>query len=660
MKEKKVFSDYINRIRRKKQISMSSLCDGLCSIQDIYNIENDNLKPEILLQEAILERLGIGEEDYEHFLFYDEYKRWLDRHHILHSITMENFDEADCLLEKYYETYVHNGDKYKLESQFYLSMLAQVKRRKGESKEVLHKIFDEAIRITVPMYETKHISDMVLSIKEINLILEAERHREEGERIERYTEIVDYITKMEFDSWGKVKIYPKAVYFLCRCMKEEAEGRGELSKNRIREILKYCSSAKEILRNSGKMYFLWEILCMGEVLMEEYMQDWTDGNNRKNNRLNDEMNGEMNDRKDDIENDGKDDKKEDELDVSKSALNEIVAWRWVLENVYEKYDVPKETFEYCYIYVSKGVSCINDVIRIRREMFGMSQKELCEGICSVKTLRRLENYKTSTHRAIVYELFEKLGMSGELTRTEIATSSHEARELMEKIRRLGNDEQLEEAEKLLFCLKKIVFMDISINRQVLMRQEALIHRKKKIITNKEYYEKTKKALEVTLPYKYFLQEGDKYLTNEEQSCIQNMMKVMDENSEELLICIRHFEKIYQFYIDNGLQETVFGMYEFVMGRIGSILGNRGEFDNADKYNRQIIEGCLRFRRLTALQNGLYDRWWNNSERKKRNIPIEEDMNDEEELTACLLISRLCRLNYGEQFYRKKLEMIRNK
>ena len=77
---------------------MNVLCDGICNIQDIYNIENSDWNKDMFLQETILERLGVGAEDYEYFLFYEEYKRWIDRHQILHSHNCKNTHPADGLL----------------------------------------------------------------------------------------------------------------------------------------------------------------------------------------------------------------------------------------------------------------------------------------------------------------------------------------------------------------------------------------------------------------------------------------------------------------------------------------------------------------------------------------------------------------------------------
>ncbi len=51
----------------------------------------------------------------------------------------------------------------------------------------------------------------------------------------------------------------------------------------------------------------------------------------------------------------------------------------VLEQSYQEFRIPKETVTDSFLYVEKGVSCINDAIRIRRKMLGMDLKELCEG-----------------------------------------------------------------------------------------------------------------------------------------------------------------------------------------------------------------------------------------------------------------------------------------
>lgn len=63
-------------------------------------------------------------------------------------------------------------------------------------------------------------------------------------------------------------------------------------------------------------------------------------------------------------------------------------------------------------------------------MLGMSRAELCQGICDQKTLVRLENKKTNSQKAVVVELFERLGLAGTLSRTVLVTERPEVRRLI--------------------------------------------------------------------------------------------------------------------------------------------------------------------------------------------------------------------------------------
>lgn len=619
----KRFAKYINELRDKRCLSMNQLCERLCSKRAAWYIEQGEREPGRLLREAILERLGVGAENYECYLGCIEYAQWKMQHAILHCITYEEMNEAERLLEVYRNTYCPEegndgkrrgetdnlADSRKLERQFYLAMLAQI-RGHASLHEEARSLLREAAALTMPALESRKITELVLSIKELNLVLETEHYREEGERPARYREVAEYLESGRIDRRGKAKLYPKAVFFLCRSLLEQRTGKkealeAEIPEERVLALLKYCNRALKILRENGRMYFLWEILDMRERLfyrLEELPLC----------RLNPE--------------------------TLRRLRQENIQWKQALEAVYAEFGVPEETFDYCYLYVSKGVSCTNDVIRIRSGMLGLKGEALCEEVCSIKTLRRILKRTTVPQRAIVSELFEKLGLSGELVKTELVTGVPEARELMERI-------------------KPLVSMDIACNRQTILRKEILLRWEKGMMDKQEYCTRMREVLEITLPYEAFLKPGEKYLTHEEQSCIQNLMQKMDRDSEEFLTCLQRFEDLYQPFTDTGEIETVSGMYEFIMKFVGSMRGNMGQFDKADRYDYVIIMGCLRTRRLWSIHNCLYGRWWNFAERRKKDIPTDIVLDDEEELNKCILLSQLAQSN-AALFYQKKLRHLK--
>jgi len=56
---------------------------------------------------------------------------------------------------------------------------------------------------------------------------------------------------------------------------------------------------------------------------------------------------------------------------------------------------------------------IGEVIRQRRQALGVSQRDLCEGLCQQATLSRLENGLQTPSRALINALLERLGLPGD-------------------------------------------------------------------------------------------------------------------------------------------------------------------------------------------------------------------------------------------------------
>lgn len=615
------FLDFINGLRKEKECSLRQLCEGLCSHGTIEAMEKGEWEPDKLLQDSILERLGIAAEDYVHGLGCVDYGRWLDRMHILHSITFCRPDRAEELLEEY-------GRKYDIrrrhERQFWLAMKAQARRAAGCPREELYGLFREALDLTVPEWESASLDGRILSVKELNLLLEAEHYRKEGERAGRYRQIVEYIVHSGFDGLGMAKIYPKAVYFLCRSMAQAGEEEQDPGL-----MMRYSGRAIEILREHERMYYLWELAVLHGRLARE--------------------------RAEELEYRGRRDRSE----AMRRLCREMEEWAQALEAAYAERGVPKETFDFCYLYVMKGVYCVNDVIGIRRRMLGLGQRQLCQGICDEKTLRRIEKRNSAPHKAIAVQLMGRLGLPAELTQTELATSSREAKQMMTGLRKAVNAGDSEEAERLRQRIRELVPMEILCNQQVIQNKEVLSKWMQGLLNDGEYLAQMQAVLELTLPFEAFLQGGRIYLTRTEQTCILNRMDALEKGSAEWRACATRLEEIYRFYIDEEVWEGDWNMYEFAMGNVGSGWGDLGEYDKADYYDEIILEGCLRFRRMALISKSIYGRWWNHEMRKQKGIPTDKNLDGEKELLQCIQFSIMAKNRVREQFYRHKLENLKN-
>lgn len=646
MTDRRVFGAYSSALREEKGYSLEQVCEGLCTAQRLYQLETGQQSAGKLLQDAILERLGVGAEDYEHYLHSKEYAHWEMRQRILWRISCGETARARELLETYRVQY--GGDVgsspctdgspriasceevgKRLERQFYLVMWAQIRYLEGAEAEEMGVILEEAVQLTIPGLWEKPLRGRALSLKEWNLILEAERYRTgsslrpdgslcaRGGEEAHYREILACLEEAPMDLWSKAKTYPKAVCLLWRCVEEKGGETGE-------ELFGLCDRALEILRKTSRMYWLWELLELRGRYLAHRMEE-LEGSAEGCGKGGMDFDG---------------------------TYRENEGWKKALEAVYAEYGVPRETFHFCYLYQEKGVYCINDVVRIRRNMLGIGVAELCEGVCDIKTLRRLEREGKSTQRAIVQELFERLGLPMEMVRTELVTESPEAREMVEKLRWYENEREPQKGELLLAWIRKKVSTEIRCNRQSLMRKELNLLDAKGEISREEYRRRLQDALELTLPFGAFLQEGEKYLTHEEQSCIQNMMQKMDKESKEFTVCMERFEEMYHPVAEGELLGNVSSIYSLVMGYVGSELGNRGRFDESDWYGERMVREELCSRRMVSIKDGLYNRWWNYKERKRCNLPTDRRLDGEGELGKCIQFSRLTKCKFYETFYRE--------
>ena len=607
MEQKNKFGEFIANLRKEKQISQEQLCEGICDLSMLSRFERGEREPDKLLQNRFLTRLGVVPENYENFLYYKDFCCWESRQGILHNILEENMEEAKRLLEEYKEAYDMDNP---LEQQFYLAMLAQIMRYEGCEKEELAMVFQHALELTVADIDIKGYGDRVLSLEEINLLLEHIYCNDSA--LKQYEEILKYIERMERTVLAMAKVYPKAVYYYYTAW-NKAEEKKDTPPLRMLEL---CNKAIEILRDANRMFYLWELLCMQEQLVPLLPEEIR------------------------------------EQEEIQKRLQECHGWRETLEVIYRDYGVSIAMYEFCYLYVGSENYCIGDTIRIRRKMLGLSQRKLCENLCDERTLSRLERNVGKPQKEVVQALFERLNLSTELCRTELVTDSKEAIIIYEEIGKQNNNLNSSRVEILIEKLKKLVSMNIPSNAQAIERNETLNLYNQGKLSKHDYVEKMKKVLEYTVPYKAVVNDAEKYLTLEEISCLQNITleinwsyKEMQEVTNTLIeVC----EK--RKYPANYVR-----VYEFLMATVSSHLGDKGEYDLSNEIKHKIIKMSLKYKRMKAINNALYGILWNESQKnvERQNFKIYQI----ESIKRCIQMSNLSRNVYRQKIYEGKLDEI---
>ena len=117
---------------------------------------------------------------------------------------------------------------------------------------------------------------------------------------------------------------------------------------------------------------------------------------------------------------------------------------------------------------------VGDIIRMTRKLIGMSQETLCDGICSVETLSRIENGKHRVKKETYKCLMARMER---ITGKNYAICTSDDMELLEERTHLEDaltKFDYVEAERYLNLLKTRVSDNI-LNKQFIRNTEALIN-----------------------------------------------------------------------------------------------------------------------------------------------------------------------------------------
>ena len=664
------FHNFLTGMRTGQSITLEQLSLGLCSPAMLSLIETGERQPDKLMRDRLTERLGFENDGFEDFLQPDEYELWQNRNWLLRAVDKGEIPEAERLLKLLNR---EAGEDSPILRQFTLTMRAQLMQYQGAPREELREIFGKALSLTVPDVASGAWDRYLLAAQEWNLLLEYIRlggdagpvqgaGRSGAYRARAMEELLEAMRCSSMGRYSYAKIYPKAAYLLCLELMK-----APLDSAACRRILRISAEAVEVLRSCQRMYWLYELLELMERVLGIYSGLIQPGPKERSpapfdqawNRL---CGKAAKPRSAADTEAGSPERPEAwELPEDPESLAPLTAqireWRMALAETYREHGIPETMENCCYLYSQTQNYRIGDVIRKRRRMLGLSVRELCEGICSEKTLRRLESNKVKSQRAVWRALFCRLGLSPECQRERIVTGRRDVLLLFRAAVDALNSHDTDKTTRLLGRLKKLLPMDIPINRQELERNDCLNKLQKKEITAEECVARLKKALQYTIPLESIkmAKDGpDIYLTRVELGCVYNIAMKSRDKAEDFNLDL--LQRVTGQCIPEDSIDTFISMYELVMTGVASRLGDAGKHEESTEISEKVMKESLLARRAGMLHDCLYNRLWNQIEAaKKENSAVPAVLIDRE-LQKCIQFARFCKDTFFETFYSNKLQI----
>lgn len=517
------FPKFLKRVRKEENVYLEQLAEGLMAVSQLARIEKGQRPIPKNMRDRLLGRLGIASDLYENLLNIEDYVAWEHQRNILHAIERREPERALELIGAY-ERQAPVRDKIK--RQFCLMMHAEVLKLQKADQDEIAACYAAAVKCTVPDIEELCLERKLLSIQEINMILEYEYYHKEKDFADRCRELMVFVEHVVYDDLSKVKIYPKIVhYYLQETFAREDPPRTE----EVSESLRICDQAIEMLRNTGRAFYLLELLEMKARLLESMGQQLQ------------------------------------ESEELRSAYQECTQLADLFRKLSAEYNVPAYMRDCAYLYQQRWVFYIGDVLRIRREMYGLTQKELCSGICSVKTLRRAEKKESNMQQAYLGALLRRLGLSKEFQRARLVTDDREVLRLRREISTSRNNQDYVKCRELLSQIKEKISIEIPENRQFIMELEVSLDWMENKITKEEFVSREKGALQCTLNTKQLFGVRQVYLTELEIFCIRKIIQGLDGEERKMYInFLLNFFKL----IENKYELSCFiSMYESINEQI---------------------------------------------------------------------------------------------
>lgn len=609
------FSLFLKRVRMESGVPEEVLAEGLMNVSQLSRIESGERTVCKTMRNCLLGRLGVAPDLYENLLDNEDYAEWVWQHQILCAIDQKAIQLAEQLLGEYKKQEpLHDKTK----QQFCIMMNAEMMKQQGADRSVLGSLYEMAVCLTVPHVEQTYqegVPEKLLSVLEVNAILEYEYYRELADNTFtakcRYW--MAYVEDSLFDVLSKAKIYPKIVWYY---IGEILAKYKTLDLTGLYDALQVCEQAVELLRDTGRAYYLTELLECRKQILKAMIHKLMAGGKRR------------------------------EAERYERLLQESTALEKLLKNLYTAYDVPVYMQDCTYLYRQRWVFAIGDVLRIRRNMLGLTQEQVCEGICSVKSLRRAEKKQANMQREPLGKILMRLGLSKEIQKTALVTNDRSVLHLHHELDVCRNNREPEKARALLGQMKNKLCLEIPENMQFVKECEASLDLMESRITGSEFVERVDEALRCTLKAEKIYDVDEVYLTETEMSCICNKAKEADETEKRELIdfMLGFFEK----FKNKDLLSEYISMYEFVMVSVTNELSSLGEYQLAAALDKKGLREVLRCRRLWVINEFLYDLWWMDMQQKSVTRQEKEKMTND--LIQCVIISHFCKRRYYERFY----------
>lgn len=432
-------------IRKKEGVSQKRIADGIISANYMCKLELGEKELDYLVMETLFERLGKSADKVEKAITNDDYQLIRLRDDIADCISKNNLNSAKDKINEYT---VWANMKNNVHRQYLHIVEALIEYLEERNVKICMQKLEDALEYTHIIWN--ECGGMYLSNQEVRIYLLIAYMKIENSELQDAENILkricSFLVHHYTDGEEMVKLYPHVLWLLSKVyfLREKTD-----------EAYLTILKAKECLCENGSMMPMYELLKLESKCLKIL--------NRQ------------------------------ELLTENEQYIEAFEFLYEIANE----EIPTEEIGQLLLCSNQREYIIlNYLIKEVRENKGITQEQLCEGICEQESLSRIETGKRNPHRKVLYELLNKLGIKREQYYGFIVANDFTLYEKVRDYRRCAPKGDKEKQEEIFKEIEKALDINIDVNRQFIEMERIYLENK---LQGEDKIEALKNILYVTMP-----------------------------------------------------------------------------------------------------------------------------------------------------------------
>ena len=297
---------------------------------------------------------------------------------------------------------------------------------------------------------------------------------------------------------------------------------------------------------------------------------------------------------------------------------------------------------------------LGEIISMTRRSLSITQEQLCEDICSVETLSRIETGRQNPSKDVYELLMERMGRIRDRAYSMLSVSEFKVLEKMRQFERCIQTYEYHRAEYILEDIKKLLGSS-NLDRQFVIRTENLVNYRLNRISTDEFLEELLKAIRITIPKYGEISLSHWPLTYNEATILLNISTAYSENEdyqkgidilEEAYAALKHS------YIDNEQRANI---QVVIINSISKWYGLLEMHHKAIDTANEGMDISREYKIGNVLPHLLYSYSWNKQQLiEKGELPPENKRECISRLKRAYYISCALKQSYMVQFLKNHL------